>query len=67
MVSHDLTQFSGHRHCGSRDIMFLVVEGQDYTCTRFKAPLLFISKPHCMPWSQKKFQDVDIIVSWCVQ
>ena len=25
MVSHDYTKFGGHRHCGSGDIMDLVV------------------------------------------
>ena len=34
MVSHHPAKFSGHRHCVSRDIMFIVVEGQDSTCPR---------------------------------
>ena len=28
MVSHHPVKFGGHRHCGSGDIMFLVVEGR---------------------------------------
>ena len=26
--------FGGHRHCGSRDMMLLVVEGQDFLFSR---------------------------------
>ena len=44
MKSHHSAKFGGHRHCGSEDMMFLVVEGQDYTCPRFSLPLLFIYK-----------------------
>ena len=43
-----------HRHCGSGDTMFLVVEGQDSTCPRFNLPLLFISKAHGMPCSHTR-------------
>ena len=32
MVRHHPVKFGGHRHCGSGDIMFLVVEEQDSTC-----------------------------------
>ena len=37
MVSHDSAKFGSHRHCGSRDEIFLMVEGQhctysDFTC-----------------------------------
>ena len=46
MVSHHPAKFDGHRHCGSGDLMFLVVEEQDSTCLRFNPPLLFISKGH---------------------
>ena len=35
MVSHHLAKFSDHRHCGSGDIMFLVVEGENSRCSRF--------------------------------
>ena len=28
-VSHQLAMFDGHWHCGSTDIIFLVVEEQD--------------------------------------
>ena len=30
-------------HCGSRDMMFLVVEGYNFTCSCFNPPLLSIS------------------------
>ena len=33
MVSHHPTKFGGHRHCDSGD-MVLVVEGQDFSCSR---------------------------------
>ena len=33
MVSHHPTKFRGLRHCGSGDIMFLVAEEQDSTCS----------------------------------
>ena len=33
MVSHQPTKFGSHRHCGSGDIMFLVIEVQDSTCS----------------------------------
>ena len=45
MVSHHAAKFGGHRHCGSGD-MFLVVEGEDSSCSRLNPPLLFISKGH---------------------
>ena len=32
MVSQDAARFCDHRHCGSADMMFLVVEWQDSTC-----------------------------------
>ena len=32
MVSQDAAWFCDHRHCGSADMMFLVVEWQDSTC-----------------------------------
>ena len=48
MVSHHTTKFGDHRYCGSGDMMFLVVEGQNYTCCHHSnhanPPLLFISK-----------------------
>ena len=34
------------RHCGSGDMMFLVVKGQDSTGPCFSPPLVFISKGH---------------------
>ena len=51
MVSHHLAKFGGHRHCGSGDVMFLVVEGQDSTCPCLNLPLLFISKAYDMACS----------------
>ena len=41
MVSHNPAKSDGHRHCGSRD-MFFVVEGQDSTIPRLD-PLLLLS------------------------
>ena len=35
MVSHQPARFGGHRRCGSGDMMFVVVEGQDSTCPCF--------------------------------
>ena len=32
MVNNHCTKFGDHRHCGSEDIMFFVVEKQDSTC-----------------------------------
>ena len=43
-VSHHLAKFCGHSHCGSRDMMFIVVKEQDSTCFRLNPPLLFVSK-----------------------
>ena len=51
MVSHYPAKFGDHSHCGSRDMMFLEVEGKDSTCPRFNPPLLFISKAHDMLFS----------------
>ena len=31
MVSHHPAKFGGHKHCGSGDMMLLVIEGQDST------------------------------------
>ena len=45
MVSHHSAKFGDHGHCGSED-MFLVAEKEDYRCSRFNPPLLFISKGH---------------------
>ena len=49
MITNHSTKFGGHRHCGSGDMMFLVVEGQDSTdsCLN-RPPLLFVFKPHSM-------------------
>ena len=43
MVSHHPAKFDDHMHCGSGG-MFLVVEGQDFTWSRFYPPLLFSLK-----------------------
>lgn len=44
--SYHLASFGDHRHCGSGDLMLLVVEGEDSTCPR--TTLLFIFKAHGM-------------------
>ena len=49
MIGYHPAKFGDNRHCGSGDLMFVVVEGQDSTCPRLDPPLLFISKAHGMP------------------
>ena len=51
MVSHYPAKSGGHKHCGSGDMMFVVVERQDSICPRLDPPLLFTSIEHCMPCS----------------
>ena len=48
MVNHHPANSGVHRHCGSGDMMFFVVEVQDSTCPRFSPPLLFIFKGLCL-------------------
>ena len=43
MVSHYPAKFGGHRHCGSED-MFLVHEEEDFRCSCFNPPLLYLSR-----------------------
>ena len=45
-VSHHPDKFGGYRHCGSGDITFLVAKEEDFRCSHFNPPLLFISKGH---------------------
>ena len=47
--------------------MILVVEGQYFACPRFNLPLMFICNTHGIPCSHTKSQDVDTIISGCVQ
>ena len=42
---HNPAWFAGHGHFGSRDITFLVVEGQNSTWSCSDPPSLFIPKP----------------------
>ena len=44
MVSRHPARIGGHRHFGSADMIYLMVEGQDFTYSRVNPPLLFISK-----------------------
>ena len=44
MVCHHPTKSAGLRHCCSVDIIFLVVEGQDSTCSRLNLTLLLSLK-----------------------
>ena len=60
-VSHHPAKFGGHTLCGSGD-MFLVVEGQNSTCSRLNLPLLFIFIMPGMPCLHTKFQDVDTLI-----
>ena len=46
MVNHHPANFGGHRHCGSGDMMFLVVEGRNSKCPLYYPSWLFISKGH---------------------
>ena len=46
MLSQHPPKHGRHRHCGSGDKIFLVVEEEDSRCSRFNLPLLFISKGH---------------------
>ena len=43
MVSHHPANLGDPRHCGSGDMMFVVVEGQDSTCPPLDPSLLLIS------------------------
>ena len=49
MLSNHPAKSGGHRHCGSRYMMFLMVEEEDSLCTRLNLLLVFISKVHGMP------------------
>ena len=44
MVSHHLARFGGYRYCGSEDVMFLMVQEQDFVYSCLNLPFLFISK-----------------------
>ena len=46
MVSHHPVKIGGHRHCGQKDVMFLVAEEQYFRCSLFNRSLLFIYKGH---------------------
>ena len=48
MVIHYPTKFDGHKICDSGDMILLVAEGQDFTCSHLILSLLFISKAHGM-------------------
>ena len=38
MASHHPVNFGDHRHCGSWDVMFLVDEEKDSTCSCLNPP-----------------------------
>ena len=46
MVSRHPTKIGGNWHCGSGDIIFSVVEMEDFRYSLFDLPLLFISTGH---------------------
>ena len=47
MSRYHPVMIGGHRYCGDGDIMFLMVEEQDYVeCARLNLPLLFIRLSH---------------------
>ena len=55
MVSHHPATFSDHNHCCSGDILSLVVEEQDSTCSYWNLPLMFISKANSMEASNMPY------------
>ena len=48
-ANYNPAKCGGQRHCGSLNITFLVVRGQDFTCPCLYLPLLFIPKAQVMP------------------
>ena len=52
MVNHHPAKFGTHRHCGSGDIILLVVEEQDSACSRLNPLLLFIFVRACLESTQ---------------
>ena len=46
MVSHHPAKFCGRNHCGTRDIILLVIKEQDSIRFHLIPPLLFISRTH---------------------
>ena len=52
--NHHPARFRGPRHCGSEDLMSLLVEEQDYTCSCLNPSLLFIYKAHGMLTSHRR-------------
>ena len=56
-ISQHHAKFFGHRHCYSGDIMFLLVEEEDSTCSRLNPALLFIPKGHGL-----KAHDMSVII-----
>ena len=67
MVRNYSSTFGGERHCGSGDMVLVVIEGQDFSCPCLDWSLVFIFKAHSMPCSHTKFQDVDTIIYRCIQ
>ena len=48
MVNQQPAKFGGHRYCGSGDIIYLVAEEEDSTCSLLNPRFMFISKVHGM-------------------
>ena len=48
MVSENPAKFGGHRHCDSRDLMFLVVKGEDSRCPCLNLQITAISNLSCL-------------------
>ena len=57
MVIHHHVKFGVHRHCGSRDTMFLVIKDEDSRCSCFNLPLLFISERHGLKAQVKSYNN----------
>ena len=61
MVGHHPNKYGDHRHRGSGDMMFLVVESQD----SIRYYYFSLKHMHAM-LTHKKLQDIETIISQCV-
>ena len=44
MIRHNIAMFGSYRYYASGNMMFLMVEGKNSTCSRLNLPLLFSLK-----------------------
>ena len=61
MVGHHPAKFGDYRYSSSGDMMHLVVEGQDFTCSDLNLPLQFISV--YSKWLESKRQITPVLVT----